>query len=61
MLMTPFCMRAKSAAVLYAREKKIRTWLLSSQQTVLAEQELPLPTPMTVTGEQDSPTSTLRS
>ena len=36
--------------------KYILTWLLSSQHTALAEQEEPLPTPMTVIGSQVRPT-----
>ena len=44
-----------------SRTESILTWLLSWQQTALAEQEPLLPTPMTVTGEQVRPTRTFRS
>ena len=38
-----------------------RTWLLSSQHTAEAEQLPPVPTPMTVIGEQLIPRRTLAS
>ena len=40
---------------------RVLTTLLFSQQTASAEHSLPVPTPMTVIGEQSRPTRTSRS
>ena len=52
----PFKQRISiSKAIPRSTQKLILTTLLFSQHTVLAEQELPLPTPMTEMGEQPRP------